>query len=77
MKKFFSLIWRGWMKFAHALGWVNTRILLTVTYFVIFAIAWLVTRLGRQDLLDKRMASVSYHARTPARDTLATVRRLF
>ena len=56
IKKFFSLIWRGWKKFAHVLGIINTRILLTVSYFVIFAFACYY-RLRRKDLLDRRMTA--------------------
>jgi hypothetical protein len=79
MKKFFSLIWRGWMAFAHAVGWFNTRVLLTVTYFVIIAIAWIGTRLAGADLLDRKVRprGVHYHDRQPFKDTLATCRRQF
>lgn len=79
MKKFFSLVWRGWMKFAHAIGWVNTRILLTVSYFVVIALAWIATRLKGADLLDRRMAKRPsyYRDRTPYKDTLETCRRQF
>jgi len=79
IKQFFSLLWRGWKKFAHVLGIVNTRILLTISYFVIFAIAWLFTRLARTDLLDRKMnkAPTYYHPREPFKDTLETVRRQF
>jgi hypothetical protein len=55
MKAFFSLIWRGWKKFAHGLGIVNTKILLTLTYFIIMAIAAIIAYLVRADLLDRRM----------------------
>ena len=27
-------LYNAWMKFAHVLGWVNTRIILTAVYFV-------------------------------------------
>jgi hypothetical protein len=55
MKKFLSLIWRGWQKFAHGLGIVNTKILLTLTYFIVIAIAAILSRLFGADLLDRRM----------------------
>ena len=78
MMKFLKLIWRGWMAFAHALGWFNTRVLLTVTYFVVIAIAWISTQLSRADLLDKRKDKpVHYHDRQPFKDTLASCRRQF
>ena len=55
MKKVFSLVWRGWKKFAHVLGIVNTKILLTVSYFVIIALVSLITKVFRADLLDRRL----------------------
>lgn len=79
IKKFFSLIWRGWKKFAHVLGIVNTRILLTVSYFVIFAIASLITMFARKDLLDRRMtrAATYYRDHEPIHASLETARRQF
>jgi Saxitoxin biosynthesis operon protein SxtJ len=78
MMKVLKLIWRGWMAFAHALGWFNARVLLTVTYFVVIAIAWIGTRLSRADLLDKRPDKPAhYHDREPFKDTLASCRRQF
>jgi hypothetical protein len=77
--QFFSLLWRGWKKFAHILGIINTRILLTVTYFVLLAIAAIVRAITRADLLDRKMDRKPsyYHAREPFKDTLETVRRQF
>lgn len=79
MKKFFSLIWRGWKKFAHVLGIINTRILLTVSYFVIFAIASVITKVTGQDLLDRRMKreATYYHPHEPVQATIEAVRRQF
>jgi hypothetical protein len=77
--QFFRLIWRGWMKFAHILGYINTRILLTVTYFVIFAIAGIIRFFVRADLLDRKMDKKEsyYHKREPFKDTIQSVRRTF
>ena len=76
---FLKLLWKGWKKFAHILGVVNTRILLTVTYFVIFAIGFLGVLISRADLLDRRMIKKPsyYHNREPFKDTLQTVKRSF
>ena len=76
---FFKLLWKGWKKFAHILGVVNTRILLTVTYFVIFALGFIGVLLSRADLLDRRMDKKAsyYHNREPFKDTLQTVKRSF
>jgi hypothetical protein len=79
MKRFFSLLWRGWKKFAHVLGIINTRILLTVSYFVILAVASIITKIGRKDLLERRMTRVQsyYHDHEPVQATLESVRRQF
>jgi hypothetical protein len=79
IKQLFSLLWRGWKKFAHILGIINTRILLTVTYFVIFAIASVIVMVSRADLLDRKMTKKPsyYHNREPFKDTLETVKRQF
>jgi hypothetical protein len=79
IKQFFSLLWRGWKKFAHVLGIINTRILLTITYFVVIMIAAVVRMIARADLLDRRMDKKPsyYHNREPFKDTLQTVRRQF
>jgi len=76
---FFKLLWKGWKKFAHILGAVNTRILLTVTYFVIFAIAFIGVLMSRADLLDRKMDKKAsyYHNRAPFKDTLQSVKRTF
>ena len=41
-----------WMKFAYALGWVNTRLLLGVFYFLIVTPIGVTMRLLRKDLLS-------------------------
>jgi hypothetical protein len=75
----FLLLWRGWKKFAHVLGIVNTRILLTVSYLIIFALAWIGTRLARADLIDRRMTPQPsfYHPRYPMKPSLESAKRLF
>lgn len=79
MKRFFSLLWRGWKKFAHVLGIINTRILLTISYFVIFAFASLFTKLGRKDLLDRRMEPkpTFYYPHDPITASVEACRRQF
>lgn len=46
-----------WMKFAHLVGWINTRVLLTIVYFVLFALPALIFRLLRKDPLHRRRGS--------------------
>lgn len=79
MKKVLSLLWQGWKKFAHVLGIVNTRILLTITYVIIIGIVAIISRLIGADLLDRRMKErPSYwHDRDAADATLEAARRQF
>jgi hypothetical protein len=76
---FLGLLWRGWKKFAHVLGIVNTRVLLTVSYFIIIAFASIGARLVRADLIDRRMHPKPsfYHPREPMAPSLESARRLF
>lgn len=43
------------MKFAHALGWVNTRILLFLFFYLVITPVAVVTRLIGKDLLAQRI----------------------
>lgn len=51
-----------WMKLAFVLGWVNTRILLCIIFYLIFSPLGLIMRIFRIDLLDRRFncATESY-----------------
>jgi hypothetical protein len=79
MKRFLSLVWRGWKTFAHALGVVNTKILLTLTYFIILAIVAILGRLFGADLLDKRLKHESsyWRKRKPTDVTIDSCRHQF
>ena len=45
----------GWMKFASALGWLNTRVVLGLLFIVVFSPAGIVLRILRKDLLGLRV----------------------
>lgn len=45
---------RWWRRVGHALGWVNTRILLSLFFFLVLTPVGLVMRLARKDPLDRR-----------------------
>ena len=49
-------VYVAWMKFAFLLGWVNTRILLSVIFFLLLAPVGLVSRLFGRDSLDQRIS---------------------
>lgn len=61
----------AWGKFAHALGWLNTRILLSVVFYVMMVPVGLFMKLIRRDPLDRRIdrAAATYWHTAPAAST--------
>ncbi len=53
--RWLKILYKGWMKFAHFIGKINTTILLTFFYFLIFGIAKMITVIGKKDLLDLKL----------------------
>jgi hypothetical protein len=48
-------VYRGWMRFGEALAWVNTRVLLTLIFFLVVTPIGLVMRLfGRSPIVTGR-----------------------
>jgi hypothetical protein len=74
-----KLFHRGWMRLAFALGYVNSRILLTLIYFLIFVPYGVLSRLFGRDPLDIRAKRrVSYwHRRAVTRQSKEQFERLF
>ena len=79
MKRFFKALWAGWKKFAHKLGVFNTKVILTITYFIIMAIASIITTILRRDLLDRKFKEkpTFWIDREPYSPTLEDARRQF
>jgi hypothetical protein len=50
-------IYKGWAKVANAIGWVNTRLLLALIYYLVFTPIGLLSRLLGKDLLDCKWQS--------------------
>ena len=44
-----------WMKLAFVLGWINTRLILIIIFYVLFTPLGLIMRLFRADLLDRKI----------------------
>ena len=44
-----------WMKLAFVLGWINTRLILCMLFYLLFAPMGLVMRLFKVDLLDRKI----------------------
>ena len=58
------MIGRGWMRFVHALGRVQTTLLLSLVYVVVVGPLWLcMCVLGRRDLLETRRVAAPSFAR--------------
>ena len=74
-----KLFHRVWFTIAFALGWVNSRILLTIIYFLVFVPYGIVSRLAGRDPLGLRQPkSDSYwHKREKTRQSKEQFERLF
>lgn len=49
-----------WMRFAFVLGWINTRIILLILFYLVFTPIGLFMRLFRVDLLERNKQDGSY-----------------
>ncbi len=69
----------GWMKLAHALGWVNSRILLgAMFYLVMTPVGWVVRLTGGDPLNRRKAAQPTYWVpRTVTRPAPEQFERLF
>ena len=74
-----KLFHRIWMTFAFALGYVNSRIILTIIYFLVFVPYGLISRMaGRDPLQLRQKGKVSYWTpRNVTRQTPEQFERLF
>ncbi|MEA3275505.1 MAG: SxtJ family membrane protein [Pseudomonadota bacterium] len=61
-------VYRGWMKLGHALGWVNTRILLGILFFLLFLPAGLIMRLLGKDPMARKRDSGATSYRVASKD---------
>lgn len=52
--KILTPVFRGWLKIGHVLGWINTRIILGVVFFVIFFPVALILRVLRKDPMARK-----------------------
>jgi hypothetical protein len=48
-------LFKLWMKLAHAVGWFNTQVLLTIVFILIFIPTGLIMKLLRKDPMKRRM----------------------
>jgi hypothetical protein len=61
--------YRGWMFLGHCLGWVNSRILMTLMFYLVFTPAALVMRAIGRDAMSRRLdkSTASYRVVRTAR----------
>lgn len=61
-------VYRAWMAFANVLGWINTRIILTVIFFVVFVPVGIALRIFRDPMcreLDADIESYRISSKPP------------
>ena len=77
------MVWRTlkgwWMAFAHALGWFNTRLILTIFYIVIVGIPAIILKIIRKDLLQRKYTTAASYwvPKEPVKHTLETAKNQF
>ncbi len=52
---FLRPVYRGWMKFAFVLGWINSRLLLGIFFYLVLTPIAIVLRMTGRDLLDRKI----------------------
>jgi len=57
---FLKPVYIVWMRFAFILGWINTRIILVILFYLVFTPLGLLMRLFRIDLLERENKLDSY-----------------
>ncbi len=79
IRKIGSRIYKGWMAFARALAFVNTRILLTLFFIIVIGPIALVLKVFRNDFLDRKFRSSGtyWKTRDPQEHTLEHAMRQF
>lgn len=62
--------YKGWMAFGTVAGWLNTRIILAVLFFLVFTPIGLVVRLLGYDLLNTKLdkTAQSYRSEKPSQN---------
>ena len=50
-------VFKLWLKIAHAIGWFNTQVLLTIVFILVFIPTGLIMRLFRKDPMKRKIAT--------------------
>jgi hypothetical protein len=60
-------LYRGWMKFGHFMGRVNTAIILTAVFFLLFTPVAFIMKLFNRDVLHRKLDPAAESYRIPSR----------
>jgi hypothetical protein len=60
VKSLLKRIWAGWKRVAHKIGRFQTRVLLTVFYYLVVGPTWAVLKMAGSDPLDRRPKAGDY-----------------
>lgn len=50
-------VFQFWMKIAHAIGWFNTQIIMSIVFALIFIPTGIIMRLFREDPMKRKMST--------------------
>ena len=64
--KILTPIFHAWLKIGHILGWINTRIILGLVFFVIFFPVALILRIARKDPMARKYRPEERSYRIPS-----------
>lgn len=77
VKKILQTTWNVWRKIAHGIGWVNSRIILTVLFVVLFGIYHIVSRVFEIFVKRKPEKRSMWTEKPYKKPTIASVERQF
>ena len=77
--KIFSALWKGWMAFAKAVGYVQTRIILFIFYVLILGPVSIFLRLFRVNILSIKQERKDsfWQTKAPMDESLEGLQRQF
>jgi hypothetical protein len=79
IKRIGSLLYKGWMAFARALAFVNTRVILTLFFLIVIGPIAVILKLAGKDFLQREIDSSPsfWKPRERAEHTLENAARQF
>ena len=78
IRKVLSLLWKGWKKFAEAIVYVQTRIILFLLYTVILGVTSVIVRAFRVNVMGEERGNSSYwHKKEPLDESPEGLARQF